>query len=109
MIPRSRCRGARASNAAAESRASIPRCSGRSKPGVKATYDTVTIPSMSTGATDMAYLRGKGIQCYGIGPATDVEEGPLGFGAHSDPERILEAELHRFLRFQWDVVGRVAR
>jgi acetylornithine deacetylase/succinyl-diaminopimelate desuccinylase-like protein len=67
-------------------------------------YDTVTLPTMSTGATDMAYLRDKGIQCYGIGPAFDIEDGPLGFGAHSDQERILESELHRFVRFNWDVV-----
>jgi acetylornithine deacetylase/succinyl-diaminopimelate desuccinylase-like protein len=56
--------------------------------GVKKHYDAPTLPTMSTGATDMAYLRGKGIQCYGIGPALDVEDGPKGFGAHSDQERI---------------------
>jgi acetylornithine deacetylase/succinyl-diaminopimelate desuccinylase-like protein len=72
-------------------------------------YQTVTLPTMSTGATDMAYLRAKGVQCYGIGPATDVEDGPKGFGAHSDQERILETELHRFVRFQWDVVNDLAR
>jgi len=72
-------------------------------------YDgAVTLPTMSTGATDMAYLRAKGMQCYGIGPAVDVEDGPKGFGAHSDQERILEAELYRFLRFHWDVVTKVA-
>jgi acetylornithine deacetylase/succinyl-diaminopimelate desuccinylase-like protein len=71
-------------------------------------YQSVTLPTMSTGATDMAYLRAKGMQCYGIGPATDVEDGPKGFGAHSDQERILEAELHRFVRFQWDVVNQIA-
>ena len=71
-------------------------------------YQAVTLPSMSTGATDMAYLRAKGVQCYGIGPATDVEDGPKGFGAHSDLERILESELHRFVRFQWDVVNQLA-
>ena len=32
-------------------------------------YDTAVLPTMSTGATDMAYLRAKGIQCYGVGPA----------------------------------------
>src|SRR5215471_2645205 len=32
-------------------------------------YKVATIPTMSTGATDMAYLRAKGIQFYGIGPA----------------------------------------
>ncbi len=63
-------------------------------------YDTIVLPTMSTGATDMAYLRARGVQCYGIGPATDVEDGPKGFGAHSDQERILETELHRFVRFR---------
>jgi acetylornithine deacetylase/succinyl-diaminopimelate desuccinylase-like protein len=72
-------------------------------------YNTVTVPTMSTGATDMAQLRGKGIQCFGIGPATDFEDGPKGFGAHSDQERLLEAELHRFVRFNWDVVTSLAR
>ncbi len=67
-------------------------------------YKTVTLPTMSTGATDMAYLRAKGVQCYGVGPATDVEDGPKGFGSHSDQERLLESELHRFVRFNWEVV-----
>jgi hypothetical protein len=75
---------------------------------VKRHYNSMTLPTMSTGATDMAYLREKGIKCYGIGPAIDVEDGPKGFGAHSDQERILEAELHRFVRFFWDVVVEVA-
>ena len=71
-------------------------------------YNAPTLPSMSTGATDMAYLRAKGIQCYGIGPALDTEDGPKGFGAHSDQERILVSELHRFLRAYWDIVVSVA-
>jgi acetylornithine deacetylase/succinyl-diaminopimelate desuccinylase-like protein len=71
-------------------------------------YKTVTLPAMSTGATDMAYLRAKGVQCYGIGPAIDVEDAPKGFGAHSDQERLLESELHRFVRFNWDVVTALA-
>jgi acetylornithine deacetylase/succinyl-diaminopimelate desuccinylase-like protein len=72
-------------------------------------YRATNIPTMSTGATDMAYLRAKGIQCYGVGPATDVEDGPLGFGSHSDQERIREDELHRFVRFHYDLVSGVAR
>jgi len=72
-------------------------------------YDATVLPTMSTGATDMAYLREKGMQCYGIGPATDAEDGPRGFGAHSDQERILESELHRFVRFNWEVVTELAR
>jgi acetylornithine deacetylase/succinyl-diaminopimelate desuccinylase-like protein len=76
---------------------------------VKKHYETVTLPTMSTGATDMAYLRAKGMQCYGIGPALDVEDGPKGFGAHSDQERIVESELYRFVRFHYDVVAELAR
>ena len=76
---------------------------------VRQHYKAPTLPTMSTGATDMAYLRSKGMQCYGVGPATDIEDGPKGFGAHSDQERILESELHRFVRFYWDVAIQLAR
>lgn len=72
-------------------------------------YDTVTIPMMGTGATDMAQVRNKGTECYGIGPASDAEDAPKGFGAHSDQERILEAELYRFVRFSYEVVFDLAR
>ena len=72
-------------------------------------YATTTLPTMSTGATDMAFLRAKGIQCYGVGPALDAEDGPKGFGAHCDQERILESELHRFVRFHWDIVANLVR
>jgi len=71
-------------------------------------YNAPTLPTMSTGATDMAQLRAKGVQCFGIGPAVDFEDAPKGFGAHSDQERLLESELHRFVRFNWDVVTAVA-
>src|SRR6185503_7538201 len=59
----------------------------------KRIYNAITIPSMLTGATDMSFLRAKGVQCYGIGPMIDVEDGPKGYGAHSDQERILEEAL----------------
>ena len=72
-------------------------------------YDTIVLPTMGVGATDMSNIRAKGIQCYGIGPALDTEDNTLGFGAHSDQERILESELHRFVRFQYDVVIELAR
>jgi acetylornithine deacetylase/succinyl-diaminopimelate desuccinylase-like protein len=67
-------------------------------------YGVATLPVLSNGATDMAFLRAKGIDCYGIGPANDVEDVPRGFGPHSDQERILESELHRFVRVQWQIV-----
>jgi acetylornithine deacetylase/succinyl-diaminopimelate desuccinylase-like protein len=71
-------------------------------------YQTVSLPVMQTGATDMSVVRARGAQCYGINAAVDTEDGPKGFGPHSDQERILESELHRFLRFQWDVVTALA-
>jgi acetylornithine deacetylase/succinyl-diaminopimelate desuccinylase-like protein len=71
-------------------------------------YGAVTIPQMSTGATDMSYLRAKGVQCYGIGPAVDEEDGPKGFGAHSDQERIREEAFYKFLEFNWEVVSALA-
>jgi acetylornithine deacetylase/succinyl-diaminopimelate desuccinylase-like protein len=71
-------------------------------------YSTIVLPTMLTGATDMAYLRAKGMQCYGIGPATDIEDGPKGFWAHSDQERILETEFQRYARFYFDIVRDVA-
>lgn len=76
---------------------------------VKQHYNTVTLPTMSTGATDMAYLRAKGVECYGVGPMYDSEDGPKGFGAHSDQERILEESLHKFVRFHWDIVVNLAK
>ncbi|MBI3684516.1 MAG: M20/M25/M40 family metallo-hydrolase [Acidobacteria bacterium] len=69
---------------------------------------TVTLPTMQTGATDMAYLRARGVQAYGVGPMIDSEDGPKGFGAHSDQERILEVALHTFVRFHWDLVVSLA-
>jgi acetylornithine deacetylase/succinyl-diaminopimelate desuccinylase-like protein len=72
-------------------------------------YNTVVLPTMSTGATDMAYLRARGIQCYGVGVAIDEEDGPLGYGIHSDQERIVESELYRFVRFHIDATEQLAR
>ena len=72
-------------------------------------YGVDVLPTMSTGASDKAQIRSKGVQCYGIGPAIDYEDGAKGFGAHSDQERILEAELYRFVRFQYDLVMDLAR
>jgi len=71
-------------------------------------YNAPTLPNMQTGATDMAQVRAKGTQCVGIGSAIDVEDQVLGFGMHSDQERLLESELHRFVRFNWEVVTALA-
>lgn len=71
---------------------------------IKTHYGVVTLPTMSTGASDRAQLKAKGIPTYGIGPAVDFEDAPLGFGSHSDQERVLEAEFNRFVRLHWDIV-----
>lgn len=71
-------------------------------------YGATVIPTMGTGATDMSYVRAKGVSCYGVGPGIDREDGPLGFGAHSDQERILEQELYRFVQAYHDIVVRLA-
>ena len=68
---------------------------------------STTLPMMLTGATDMAQLRAKGVQCYGIGPpATDSDS--VNFGAHSDVERLLESSLYSFVEFTWSAVTEVA-
>jgi hypothetical protein len=57
----------------------------------------------------MAPLLASGVQCYGIGAAIDIADGPKGYGMHSDQERILESELNRFVRFNYEVVVDLAR
>jgi acetylornithine deacetylase/succinyl-diaminopimelate desuccinylase-like protein len=76
---------------------------------VRKHYQTTVLPTMGVGANDMAQVRAKGVNCYGVGPATDVEDAGKGFGSHSDQERILESELYRFGRFYLDVVTEIAR
>ena len=41
--------------------------------------------------------------------AAIFEDAPKGFGAHSDQERLLESEIHRFVRFNWEVISDLAR
>ena len=101
--------GARASRPATEPSRVTTEVFSAIEAGVKRLYNAPTLPTMSTGATDMAFLRAKGIQCYGIGPASDTEDGPKGFGAHSDQERILVSELHRFVQLHYEVVRDLAR
>ncbi len=73
-----------------------------------AMYPGATIlPTMSTGASDMAQLRAKGIPSYGIGPAS-TEADRTNFGAHSDVERLLETSLYKFVEFTWNTVTEVS-
>jgi acetylornithine deacetylase/succinyl-diaminopimelate desuccinylase-like protein len=74
----------------------------------KKIYGVMTLPYMSTGATDMAFLRAKGVQCYGIGAMQDEEDGAKGFGPHSDQERILEEAVYKHVQFFREAVISIA-
>jgi len=74
----------------------------------KSIYGVGTIPVMSTGATDMAFLRAKGVQCYGVGAMVDEEDAPKGYGPHSDQERILEQAVYKHVQFFWQAVNSIA-
>lgn len=63
--------------------------------------EAAVLPTMSTGATDMAQLRAKGIPAYGIGPIRSRLEVNSGNGAHGDNERISEPAMVDFVRFLW--------
>ena len=67
----------------------------------------ITIPSMLTGATDMAQLRQKGVQSYGIGPIVDEKTRDIG-AAHTDDERLAEDSLYKLLEFQLKAVLEIA-
>jgi acetylornithine deacetylase/succinyl-diaminopimelate desuccinylase-like protein len=79
----------------------LERVSKRMYPGV------TVIPSMSTGASDKAQLRAKGQQSYGIG-AAGTREDFIGFGAHSDVERLAEPSIYPFVEFVWNAVTEIA-
>ena len=55
----------------------------------------------------MAFLRAKGIQSYGIGPAS-TDEDDINYGAHSDVERLLESSVYGFVEFTSNVVTEIA-
>ena len=76
---------------------------------VDAVYQVPTLASMSTYATDMWPLRARGVQCIGIGAGVDLEDQSAGYGMHGDQERLLESEFQRFVRFNWELVTRLAR
>jgi len=68
---------------------------------------STTLPTMLTASTDMAQLRAKGIQSYGIGPALTSDDF-ANHAWHSDVERIPEASLYKFVEFTWNAVNEVA-
>ena len=69
--------------------------------------NAITIPGMVTGATDLAQLRAKGVQAYGIGPRFDEAEFAA-HGWHSDVERLSEDSLYGLVQFMWYAVLDIA-
>jgi acetylornithine deacetylase/succinyl-diaminopimelate desuccinylase-like protein len=74
----------------------------------RSVYGVPVLPLMQTGATDMAQLRAKGMQCYGVGPMVDEEDTLKGFGIHSDQERLLEEAVYKHLQLFWQAVTSIA-
>ena len=70
---------------------------------------TVAVKAGASSTATVSYVRSKGVQCYGIGPAVDDEDGAKGFGPHSDQERILEVELHKFVKYHYEIVKNLAK
>jgi acetylornithine deacetylase/succinyl-diaminopimelate desuccinylase-like protein len=68
----------------------------------------LVLPSMSTGATDMAQMRAKGVPSYGIGATRSVEEMNSGNGAHGDNERVSEESIKQLVQFLWYTIMDVA-
>jgi len=66
--------------------------------------DAVTLPSMLTGATDMAQLRARGVEAYGFGPVVEAGDGE----AHGTDERLREESLYGLVKFLWYAVAEVA-
>jgi len=69
--------------------------------------NAITIPGMVTGSTDLAQLRAKGVQAYGIGPRFDEAE-MAEHGWHSDVERLSEDSLYGLVQFLWYAVLNIA-
>lgn len=67
--------------------------------------NSITLPVMTTGATDSSFLRAKGVQAYGIGVPKTEEESR---GVHGNDERIEIKQLGAFVRYEWAAVLGVA-
>jgi len=67
----------------------------------------ITVPGMVTGATDLAQLRARGVQAYGVGPRFEEAEFAE-HGWHSDVERLSEDSLHGLVQFLWYAAMNVA-
>jgi acetylornithine deacetylase/succinyl-diaminopimelate desuccinylase-like protein len=67
--------------------------------------EAITLPTMTTGATDSSFLRTKGVQAYGISVPKTEEESR---GVHGNDERIETKQLGLFVRYLFAAVTGVA-
>jgi acetylornithine deacetylase/succinyl-diaminopimelate desuccinylase-like protein len=70
--------------------------------------EAIVLPTMSTGATDMAQVRAMNVPAYGIGPIRTIEEMNSGFGAHGDNERVSEEAMKQLVQFLWYTIIDIA-
>jgi acetylornithine deacetylase/succinyl-diaminopimelate desuccinylase-like protein len=70
--------------------------------------EATVLPQMSTGATDMAQVRAKGVPSYGIGATRTIEEINSGNGSHSDNERVSEDSVKQLVQFIWYTIMDIA-
>ncbi|MCI0531805.1 MAG: M20/M25/M40 family metallo-hydrolase, partial [candidate division Zixibacteria bacterium] len=74
--------------------------------GKKLSPEGVTVPLMSTGATDASHLRAKGIPTYGILPFP-LDDNDLS-RMHGHDERLHLDDLEYGIRYLYEVVSLVA-
>lgn len=67
--------------------------------------DAITVPMMTTGATDSAQLRAKGVKAYGINVIAEEADSAK---MHGNDERVAVEALRGFLEYLWQVVTDVA-
>ncbi len=67
--------------------------------------EAITLPVMTTGATDSSFLRKKGVAAYGVGVPRTEEEGRT---VHGNDERIETRQLGVFVRYLFRAVTMVA-
>ena len=70
--------------------------------------EALVLPSMATGATEMARVRAKGVASYGIGATRSVEEINSGNGAHGDNERVSEESVRQLVQYIWYTIIDIA-
>jgi len=70
--------------------------------------DARVVPRMSTGATDMAQVRAKGVASYGIGATRSIAEINSGNGAHGDNERVSEESVRQLVQYVWYTIIDIA-